>query len=197
MVDSATRSRAARLQTHIALLRGVNVGGRNKLAMRDLAAIFEACGCEDVRTYIQSGNVVFSAPRALAKQVSRCVEEAIAQRFNITSPVITRSAKELADAIASVPFRGGDADESKLHVAFLARKPHRAAVESLDPNRSPGDVFAVMGREIYLHLPEGVARTKLTNDYFDKALGTTSTVRTWRTVLKLAEMVESNSARRS
>ena len=80
------------------------------------------------------------------------------------------------------------AETDKLHVVFLADLPDGAHVEALDPNRSPSDEFAVLGREIYLHCPNGLARTKLTNNYFDSRLSTTSTMRNWRTVLKLLEL---------
>jgi uncharacterized protein (DUF1697 family) len=174
---------------HVALMRGINVGGKNRLPMRDLAAIFEDAGCEEVRTYIQSGNVVFAASAALAKSVGAKVEEAVLQEHGIRSPVVTRSARELAVVISGVPFKGNGAEESALHVVFLAKKPGASAVKGLDPERSPGDSFRVVGREIFLSLPNGAARTKLTNDYFDRTLGTVSTVRNWRTVLKLGEMV--------
>jgi uncharacterized protein (DUF1697 family) len=156
--------------------------------MRDLAGLFEEAGAEEVRTYIQSGNVVFRATAGDAAKAAEQVRRALAERFGIDSPVVTRCAAEWADIVSSVPFSGAEADESKLHVVFLADAPSKRVAASLDPQRSPGDRFALRGREIYLHLPRGVARTKLTNAYFDKALGTTSTMRNWRTVKKLAEL---------
>ena len=99
--------------------------------------------------------------------------------------MIVRAAKELDRAIAANPFKG---NEEHVHIAFLADEPSRTLAAGLDPKRSPSDSFVVKGREVYLHLPDGVARTKLTNAYFDRALDTTSTVRNWRTVVKLAEM---------
>jgi uncharacterized protein (DUF1697 family) len=174
--------------THVALLRGINVGGKNKLAMKRLVALFEAAGCEDVRTYIQSGNVVFESPAALAKRVPELVRVAIADELGLEVPVVTRTAKELAAVVRSNPFAKAGADESLLHVAFLAERPSRARVAALDPDRSPPDELAVKGREVYLHCPNGVARTKLTNAYLDRTLGTVSTARNWRTTRKLLEM---------
>jgi uncharacterized protein (DUF1697 family) len=170
-------------------MRGINVGGKNRLPMKDLAAIFEQAGCTDVRTYIQSGNVVFAAAPSAAGAVPARVQREVEAAFGIRSPVITRTARELASVLRAVPFSGAAADESRLHVAFLAGKPTPARAASLDPQRSPGDTFQLVGREVYLSLPNGVARTKLTNDYLDSTLGTVSTVRNWRTVTRLAGML--------
>jgi len=172
---------------HVALLRGINVGGKNKLPMRDLAAIFEEAGARNVRTYIQSGNVVFEASAAAARTIPEKVRNCVTTDFGIDSPVITRSASEFARIIDAQPFSTDD--EKTLHVAFLDRKPTAAAAKTLDPDRSPGDAFKLVGREIYLSFPSGVARTRLTNDYFDRTLGTVSTVRNWRTTKRLAEML--------
>jgi len=170
---------------HVALLRGINVGGRNRLAMADLAAAFAAEGCSEVRTYIQSGNVLFLAPAARVAAVAVAVEGAIAGRFGFRTPVVIRSAAELARVARANPFLLAGADPATLHVAFLAGPPDAGRVAALDPRRSPPDAFAVRGREVYLHLPNGVARSRLTNAWLDAALGTISTVRNWRTVLEL------------
>jgi uncharacterized protein (DUF1697 family) len=174
---------------YIALMRGVNVGGKNKLPMRDLAGVFEAAGCTDVQTFIQSGNVVFTATPTLAAAIPARIAKQVEARFAIRSPVITRSAKEFDRLINAMPYSGKAATDTFLHVAFLAAKPTRAGVARLDPNRSKGDAFKLIGREIYLSLPNGVARTKLTNAYFDATLGTVSTIRNWRTVLRIGEML--------
>jgi len=173
---------------HIALLRGINVGGKHRLPMKDLAAIFRDAGCRGVRTYIQSGNVVLEAEPALARRAPALVERAVAETFGFEVPVVTRTAAELRRAASLNPFLEAGAEPGTLHLVFLRDRPAEAAVASLDPERSPPDRFAVHGREIYLHCPNGVARSKLTVQYFDSRLGTTSTVRNWRTVLELLEM---------
>lgn len=172
----------------IALLRGLNVGGKNRLPMRALAATFEEAGCTRVRTYIQSGNVVFEAPAAVADGLATRVRVSIRERFAIDSPVILRSARELERIGQRHPFERPGTEEKALAVAFLDTRPSNRAVAALEPDRSPGDSFAVRGSEIYLHLANGAARTRLTNAWFDARLGTVSTVRNWRTVRKLAEM---------
>ena len=109
-------------------------------------------------------------------------------RFGYRVPVVTRTDQELQEIAHGNPFLDAGAEADKLHVAFLAEQPDDAGVQALDPNRSPGDEFAVLGREVYLHCPNGLARTKLTNSYFDSTLSTTSTMRNWRTVLRLLEL---------
>jgi uncharacterized protein (DUF1697 family) len=173
---------------HVALLRGINVGGKNKLPMKDLAALFAAAGCTDVKTLIQSGNVVFRAGAKVAKNVPAVVQAAIAKRFGLTVPVLTRSAEELAAVVTGNPFLAAGADPGLLHVAFMSTAPSADAVAALDPRRSPPDELAVRGREIYLMMPNGMGKTKITNAWLDTRLRTVTTVRNWRTVLALHEL---------
>ena len=176
--------------TYVALLRGVNVGGNNKLPMKDLVEIFAEAGCVQVRHFIQSGNVIFSAPPALAAKIPALIPLAIAKRFGFSPPVQLRSAKQLAEVIANNPFLKLGMAEDFLHVAFLADKPSAANVAKLDPDRSPPGQFIVQGQEIYLYIPSGLAASKLTNAYFDTKLATVSTGRNWRTVKKLLALMQ-------
>jgi uncharacterized protein (DUF1697 family) len=170
----------------LALLRGINVGGKNKLPMRDLNALFVEAGCENVRTFIQSGNVVFTANARVSKNLSGVISSAIEERFGLRVPVILRTAEQLRDVISNNPFPHV---ENMLHVMFLADLPSEARAAALDPNRSSPDEFIVRGQEIYLHLPNGAGNSKLTNAWFDSKLSTVSTSRNWRTVNKLLEMM--------
>ncbi|HEY2749015.1 MAG TPA: DUF1697 domain-containing protein [Polyangia bacterium] len=172
----------------MALLRGINIGGKNKLAMPALADMFRDEGAADVTTFIASGNVLFDAPKKLAVTLAPRIERRIAADFALRVPVMLRSGGELAAAVARNPFVARGADENELFVMFLAAKPSGAADRALDPKRSPPDEFALVGKELYLRLPNGAARTKLTNAYFDKMLGTIGTARNWRTTRKLAEL---------
>lgn len=176
------------MSLHIALLRGINVGGRNKLPMKDLAALFGEAGCNDVRTYIQSGNVVFEATPTLARRIPGIITASIGELFGLEIPVVTRSAHELAAIVSANPYVRDGVEEKQLHTAFLVDRPSATSIAALDPQRSPPDEFVVHNAEIYLRCPNGMARTKLTNAYFDAKLGTTSTVRNWRTTLALLEM---------
>ncbi len=181
-------------EKYVALLRGINVGGKNRVPMKQLTEIFVDCGCRDVATYIQSGNVIFRGPRTGVDRLAARVQAEIAARMGPRVPVILRSAAEMQKAVGANPFAEPTGQEDgRLHVYFLADKPSETAVHSLDPERSPGDSFRLVGREIYLLLPNGMARTKLTNAYFDSKLETTSTARNWATTLKLLEMVTSQA----
>ena len=170
------------------LLRGVNVGGRNRLPMVVLAAALRDAGCLAVRTYIQSGNAIFRATASDARDAASAVAATVAEHTGRSVPVILRTREELARAVRDNPFPDAGRDHRTLHVGFSGIRPAPERIAALDPDRSPPDEFAVVGREIYLHLPNGMARTKLSNAYFDSVLGTTTTFRNWRTVLKLLEM---------
>ncbi len=173
----------------MALLRGINVGGKNRITMKDLSAVFASAGASDVRTYIQSGNVVYTADATTAAGIAGIVTAAIEAKLGLRIPVVTRSARELETAMAANPFLAAGADPETVYLGFLAETPSKECVAALNPQRSPGDRFAVVGRELYLHLPNGVANSKLTNAYFDSTLRTVSTVRNWRTARALAEML--------
>lgn len=149
--------------------------------------MFSDAGCTGARTYIQSGNVIFEAP-AGAPGVCDAIKAKIEKRYGYRIPVIIRTSAQLLKTIRDNPFIKG-ADEKMLHVYFLADTPNASAIVELDPARSTPDAFHVRGQEIYLHLPNGMARTKLTNAYFDSKLSTICTARNWATVLKLAEMM--------
>jgi uncharacterized protein (DUF1697 family) len=176
--------------TYVALLRGINLGAKNQVSMKDLAEIFVAAGCGAVRTYIRSGNVIFSAAPALSARLPSLISAKIAKRFGCKIPVVLRTAEQLAKIIRSNPFLKAGVAEEQLHVLFLADIPASRSVEALDPDRSPPDTFQVCGQQVYLRLPQGVARTKLTNQYFDSKLATTSTGRNWRTVKQLFELMK-------
>lgn len=181
----------SKTEHYVALLRGINVGGKNMLPMPELAKMFIAAGCGDVRTYIQSGNVIFKAMPELAAQLK--IAQQIEKKFAIKVPVVLRSASELEEMAANNPFLKAGAAAESLHVMFLMDLPKAGLVKQLDSKRSAPDEFIVRGREIFLKLPNGVARSKLTNAYFDSKLETVSTGRNWRTVLKLLELAKGAS----
>ena len=173
---------------HVALLRSINVGGKNKLPMKDLVFVFEAAGAKNVATYIQSGNVVFDAPARVAKRFGEEIPRAIAERFGYDVPIVLRTAAELAATREQNPFLSRTDDYKQLHVMFLRDRPSPAAVAGLSGDRSPPDELRVIGQDVFLYLPNGVAGSKITNAWIDKQLGTVSTARNWRTVTTLIEM---------
>ena len=175
---------------YVALLRGINVGGKNKMLMAHLSEMFHKAGCKNVRTFIQSGNVIFDCSAKVSAQVPRLVAEQITDALGYNTPVVLRSLLELEEAVNNNPFLKPDSDLGLLHLVFLAALPEPSKVAALDPQRSPGDEYVVRGREIYLSLPNGAGESKLTNAYFDSKLSTISTGRNWRTVTKLLEMMK-------
>jgi uncharacterized protein (DUF1697 family) len=162
------------------------VGGHNKLAMKDLVTVFVGQGCEAVRTYIQSGNVVFRASAQVLATIERKIEQAIEKRFEFEVPVILRSAGELVAALDANPFPR--ADPQSLYVAFLRDRPSARLVAALDPRHSPGDEFVVVGRDVHIRFGSGAAKTKLTVGWFDAQLATVTTMRNLRTVRALCDM---------
>jgi len=169
--------------TNIALLRGINVGGQHKVAMADLRALFADAGGEDVTTYIQSGNVVFTHPAGSSDKLGVDLERRIEAHTGFAVAVVLRTARQWAAVVRDNPFPGR---ETHLHVTFLSSDPHAGALDSVDAAAFAPEEFELVGRQLYLHLPNGMARTKL-----PKALdvfSTPVTTRNWRTVLKLAEL---------
>ena len=175
---------------HVALLRGINVGGKHVVPMKPLAELFTAAGCREVRTHIQSGNVVFAASATVARAVPARIGAAIEERWGFAAPVQTRTASELRAVVRANPFVERGDDPGTLAVLFLADAPGAKRLAALDPARSPGDSFATRAREVYLACPNGMARTKLTNAWFDAQLDTIGTFRNWRTTLALLEIAE-------
>jgi uncharacterized protein (DUF1697 family) len=176
-----------KFSNYVALLRGINLGAR-RMAMKDLAELCTGQGCSDVRTYIQSGNVVFAAPAAAVKRLRPALEKRIEEQFGFAVPVVVRSREQLQRVVDGNPFLKAGKPEKTLHVAFLADEPGAKAIAQLDLQRSAPDEFRVIRGEIYLYLPNGAGASKLTNAYFDAKLSTISTARNWATVLKLLAM---------
>jgi uncharacterized protein (DUF1697 family) len=167
--------------THVALLRGVNVGGHHQVPMSGLRKVFEDLGHTDVSTYIQSGNVLFTAA---GKVDPAGLESAIEAAFGIDVDVVVRTPKELRRALLADPFPG--AARSAVHVGFMTRRPRPAEVAGIDAERYRPEEFAVVGSDLYLHLPNGMGRAKLP-PYLGRHLPPT-TVRNWKTVTKLADL---------
>lgn len=170
------------MPTYVALLRGVNVGGSRKLPMASLRSLVESLGHTEVTTYIQSGNVVFTSDGDVAP---RSLEAAIERKLGLDVSVMLRTRADLERIVKANPFSG--VDLAKVHVGFMTAKPKPAAIADLDGERFAPDAFAIKGREIYLHLPNGMGRSKLPS-YLDRRVATPTTVRTWNTVLKLLEL---------
>jgi uncharacterized protein (DUF1697 family) len=171
----------------IVLLRGVNVGGRNRVAMPALREALADAGMEDVRTYVQSGNVVVDSG-ASPDELRRECERAIAERFGVDVAVVVRTRAQLAKVVAHDPL-GDVADDPKLYqVSFCSGKPSKAAVSKVAERAAGEERLVAHGREIYAWFPDGVGRSRLAAQLSREALGVTVTARNWTTVLKLLEL---------
>lgn len=176
-------------ETFVALLRGINVGGKHCLPMKDLAEFFRAEKCLDVVTFIQSGNVVFRAHSKTLNSVCTKIAGQIAERFGFTAPIVVRNLSEMERVLEANPFLAAGQPEKALHVYFLATQPEAERVATLDPHRSPPDAFEVLGKDVYLCLPNGAGRSKLTAAYFDGKLKTFGTARNWNTIRALSDLM--------
>jgi uncharacterized protein (DUF1697 family) len=172
----------------VALLRGVNVGGRSGLAMSDLRNITEAAGFAPVRTYIQSGNVVFGSRRSDTMSVAKALRAAIAQATSLDPDIAVRTRAELAAIVRGNPYLKRGADPAHLHVVFLTGAT-KAAKPKLELDCYAPESVTAKGRELYLLLPNGIGRSKLAAD-LARGEGATGTARNWRTVTKLLEMAD-------
>ncbi len=176
------------MTTLIALLRGINVIGNNKLPMKELAALLTGLGLRDVQTYIQSGNVVFHSnaknKTALAAKISATIEA----QHGFAPQVLLLDAAELHKAMAGNPYPAAVSAPRTLHLFFLAETPQHPDLKALEAIRSGGERFKLAGKVFYLHTPDGFGPSKLAARV-EKSLGVAATARNWSTVCKLAEMV--------
>ena len=171
----------------VALLRGINVGGRNMVKMPILASITEGIGATEVSTYLQSGNVLLSSSM-VAPELDRALEAALADELGIDVPVVTRSRVAMSKIARSHPFLSSPDEERSLYVVFLAEQPSKEAARSLAAPEGCEDRLHLDGSEVYLDL-ENAGRTKLTLAWLERQLGVSGTQRNWRTTRTVAELL--------
>ncbi len=169
---------------YISMLRGINVGGNKKIKMSDLAALYESLGFKDVETYIQSGNVVFSSRERSPSALSKAIRNKIKESFGFDVVVVVRTGDEMEKVLENNPFKEKDA--GKLHVTFLSDPPAAKPLDVFDAVKDKSEEYSFSGKEIYLFLPYGYGRTKLSNNFFENKLKVSATTRNWRTVKVLA-----------
>jgi uncharacterized protein (DUF1697 family) len=186
-------TRTTNKATYVALLRGINVAGHKPVKMDPLRKAFEALGFEEVKTYVQSGNIVFNAPTQASENLSKKIEEKILDDFGISVPVTVKTSVEVAEVIKNNPFlQEKGIDSSKLHVTFLSHAPEKTALKKLDALAKTPDQFRCSAKEVYLYCPNGYGETKLSNNALEKVLAVRATTRNWKTVNKLCEMTLGN-----
>jgi uncharacterized protein (DUF1697 family) len=174
---------------YISMLRGINVGGHKRIKMDQLRASFEALGFKQVKTCIQSGNVIFKAGKLSAAALSTRIEEKIVADFGFSASVISRTADEMATTIKNNPFLSqSGVDPEKLHVAFLSEGPAPSALNKLAKLTLKPDQARCLGREVYLYFPNGVSGSSLWKHSLDGVLSVITTTRNWKTVNRLDQM---------
>jgi uncharacterized protein (DUF1697 family) len=177
------------MNTYVMLLRGINVGGRHSLPMKELRELLEDLGCRDVRTYIQSGNVVLQSPAKLALHLGERTRTAIGKHRGFVPDIRLLSLEAFSAAIDSNPYPEAEADPKALHVGFLDRVPPNPDLEAIDRLRAKRERFYLDGSVVYLYAPDGIGRSKLA-EKLEKFLGVSMTGRNWRTVCQIRDLME-------
>jgi uncharacterized protein (DUF1697 family) len=178
-----------RIQTYISLLRGINVSGQKIIRMEELRKMYEGLKLSNVRTYVQSGNVLFDCIQQDAGELTRQIETALESTLGSAVRVFIRDGNDLQRIIAGNPFlKMTDTNLSKLHVTFLYDTPPATALSSLNKAGDHADDLFISKNDIFLHCPDGYGRTKLSNAFFEKKLKVPATTRNWKTVHALFEM---------
>jgi uncharacterized protein (DUF1697 family) len=167
------------MNKYIALFRGINVGGNNILPMKELVAVLEGLGLKNVRTYIQSGNVVFQTTADKKQKLAQDIGAAIGQSHQFVPRVLVLTVQEFQNALESNPYPEGENEPKSLHLFFLESSPAKPDLEKLDSLQSGSERFKLVGTVFYLHTPDGFGPSKLASNV-EKALGVTVTARNWR-----------------
>lgn len=174
---------------YIALLRGVNVGGKNKLKMAELSKALVANGFDNVRTYIQSGNIVFSSTLTDKLFLADKIKEIIHKAFGLEIPVLIKTHKDLVNVVNSLPFNKKQlAETKKIYFLFLFNTPTNQILETLKAMDFHEDIFSVKDDVIYLYYNNGAGRSKMTTSIFEQKLKIVATARNWNTVHKLIDL---------
>ena len=180
------------MKTYVTILRGINVSGHNMIKMADLKKMFETLPFENVRTYIQSGNIVFNAKPENDQNLEKLIHDSIQKTFSFSVPVIVLEEKELKIVQQNNPFlTERNEDAAKLHVTFLDAIPEKDLFDKLKEkaNFSP-DEWILDGKTIYIFCPNGYGKTKLNNNFFENKLKVTATTRNWKTINELVSMTD-------
>jgi uncharacterized protein (DUF1697 family) len=177
------------VNTYIALLRGINVGGNNKLPMRALVELLTDLGVHNIKTYIQSGNVVFQSEGIDNTALAETISAAIEKQHGFAPRVFLLDVQALAAALAANPFPESTDDPKSLHLFFLDGHPHNPKVDALEAIKAANERFALIGNVFYLHAPDGIGRSKVAESV-GKGWGVSVTARNWRTVSTVLDMAQ-------
>lgn len=177
------------MNSYIALLRGINVGGSNKLPMKELKALLEANGFGTVKTYIQTGNVVFSHASPNTAEIAGNMQALIKTKFGFEPKTLVLTTAEYQAALDNNPFPEGNEDPKTLHLFFMAQTPTSPALDKIEALRKDNERYLLTDTVFYLYAPDGIGRSKLA-EKVEKALGVATTARNWRSATKILELAE-------
>lgn len=182
------------METYISILRGINVSGKKMIKMAELLKTYEGLNLKNVKTYIQSGNVIFQDKKTKSLNLEKKISKQIFNDFHFEVPVLVKEKNELVTVLKSNPFvNKRKEDTTKLHVTFLSTEPDLMDLEKIKNGVYNGDEFILSGKTIYLFCPDGYGRTKLTNNFFENKLKVVATTRNWNTLNQLLEIAENIS----
>jgi uncharacterized protein (DUF1697 family) len=176
------------MSTYLSILRGINVSGQKMIKMDALKKMYESAGFTNVRTYIQSGNVVFESKTQ--KNLASLIGKKIKETFGFDVPVIIRTQKEMKAIVEQNPFlKDKNMELDKLHVTYLSETPSTENLAKISAYNSASDLFIIKDKEVYLHCPKGYGNTKLNNTFFESKLKITATTRNWKTTNELLRIM--------
>ncbi len=194
------------MKTYISILRGINVGGQKKILMADLKKLYESLNFLNVKTYIQSGNVIFDYQETenlnenkvilqeiqqnIPQQIADKIANKITEQYGFQVPIIIRDVEEIESCIKNNPFIGKYADFDKFHVSFLSQTPTESNIDKLKEGYFGDDEYLILGKEVYLYCPNGYGITKLSNNFLENKLKVIATTRNWKTVNELLRIAK-------
>lgn len=174
---------------YLSLLRGINVSGQKKILMKDLKSLFEESGFKNVKTYIQSGNVIFESRPV--KNLSQKIEQKIADKYNFQVPVLIRTVEEMATLIKKNPLvKEKNIDQKRLYVTLLAEKPANEYINKLMEVNYEPEKFIITDKEVYIYCPDGYGEAKFSNNFIEKKLNTKGTTRNWKVINELYTLMK-------
>lgn len=178
------------MQTYVAFLRGINVSGQKLIKMADLREYLKELSFLNVKTYIQSGNIVFNSPLSDGNKLANQIASLIEEKYSFDVPVMVKTNTEMKDIFENNPFLPEhDSDINYLLVTMLSKQPDEAMVSELKAYANFGEQYIHRGKELYLYFPNGYGRSKLSNNFVEKKLGISATTRNWKTITKMVEMI--------
>lgn len=177
------------MNTYISILRGINVSGKNIIKMEELRSACVSIGFSEVKTYIQSGNIIFKVKKTSPQKLATSISSLIKKEFKCEVPVLVLEMTDIETVLSNNPYlKETNQDEKNWHVTFLAEIPNKSLVSAISTANNAPDKFKIIDKAIYLSCPNGYGNTKLNNTFFEKKLKTTATTRNWKTINELLKL---------